>query len=105
MSHLTSAVMALLDDIEAFLQTHEISATSLGHQALGDRHFVRQLRMGRRVWPETQAKVREFMERHASAHGLPDTASLEQSSQGKAGGNFPADSSADDGARDLGAAA
>lgn len=54
--------MALLEDIEAFLERHEtVSATSLGDQALGDRHFVRQLRQGRRVWPETERKVREFM--------------------------------------------
>lgn len=51
----------LLDNIEAFLATHDISATALGDRALGDRHFVRQLRAGRRVWPETEAKVRRFM--------------------------------------------
>lgn len=62
MSHLIIAVMALLDDIEVFLEgNREISATSLGDRALGDRHFVRQLRNGRRVWPETEAKVRAFM--------------------------------------------
>lgn len=53
--------MNLLHDIEAFLEAQGISATSFGDQALGDRHFVRQLRAGRRVWPETEAKVRRFM--------------------------------------------
>lgn len=57
-----NAGMALLDDIEAFLLEHQdISPTALGDRALGDRHFVRQLRNGRRVWPETEAKVRQFM--------------------------------------------
>jgi hypothetical protein len=51
----------LLGDIEAFLGTHEMSPTMFGQQALGDRHFVKQLRKGRRVWPETESKVRNFM--------------------------------------------
>ena len=29
--------------------------------ALNDRPFVGQLENGRRVWPETEAKVRNFM--------------------------------------------
>jgi hypothetical protein len=53
--------MALLTDIESFLKVNTISATAFGSHALGDRHFVRQLRIGRRVWPETEAKVRHFM--------------------------------------------
>jgi hypothetical protein len=51
----------LLDDIEAFLTTHEMAPTRFGDDALGDRHFVKQLRTGRRVWPETEAKARRFM--------------------------------------------
>jgi hypothetical protein len=51
----------LLADIEAFLDAHGLSPTRFGHEALGDRHFVKQLRNGRRVWPETEAKVRNFM--------------------------------------------
>lgn len=61
--------MALLDDIEAFLEHHEdLSATALGDRALGDRHFVRQLRMGRRVWPETEDKIRAFMADHEASN-------------------------------------
>lgn len=51
----------LLSEIEAFLETHGMAPTRFGDEALGDRHFVRQLRSGRRVWPETEAKVRRFM--------------------------------------------
>lgn len=51
----------LLSDIEAFMETHSISRTRFGDLALGDRHFVKQLRNGRRCWPETEAKVRHFM--------------------------------------------
>lgn len=51
----------LLRDIERFLATHKMAPTRFGDGALGDRHFVRQLRDGRRVWPETEQKVRSFM--------------------------------------------
>lgn len=52
----------LLDDIEAFLERNpDVSPTRFGDEALSDRHLVRQLRAGRRVWPETEAKVRGFM--------------------------------------------
>jgi len=51
----------LLPEIELFLQATGIRPTAFGDQALGDRHFVRQLRAGRRCWPETEQKVRSFM--------------------------------------------
>ena len=51
----------LLQDVERFLIAQNIAATRFGDEALGDRHFVRQLREGRRVWPETEQKVRAFM--------------------------------------------
>jgi hypothetical protein len=51
----------LLSDIEAFMATHDMAPTRFGIEALADRHFVRQLRTGRRTWPETEAKVRRFM--------------------------------------------
>lgn len=46
-----------------------MSRSNFGEQALGDRHFVRQLGEGRRVWPETEEKVRAFM-----ANYTPDQA-------------------------------
>lgn len=52
---------SLIDDIEAFLTAHEMTPTAFGERALNDRHFVRQVRNGRRVWPETEEKVRKFM--------------------------------------------
>lgn len=51
----------LLADIEQFLTANGMAPTTLGDNALGDRHFVRQLRKGRRVWPETENRVRHFM--------------------------------------------
>jgi hypothetical protein len=58
----------LLQDIEAFLETHSatLSATAFGELAMNDRHLVRQMRGDggrppRRIWPETEAKIRRFM--------------------------------------------
>ena len=64
MSHLYSMTMStLLNDIETFLDTHKatISPTAFGDAAMNDRHLVRQLRNGRRLWPETEAKIKRFM--------------------------------------------
>lgn len=52
----------LLKTIEAFVRASEMSEITFGRKALSDPHFVRQLRNGRRVWPETEAKVRKFIE-------------------------------------------
>lgn len=51
----------LLSDIEAFLSAHKMSATRFGEAAMNDRHLVRTLRTGRRLWPETEEKVRRYM--------------------------------------------
>lgn len=56
----------LLEDVEDFLQRTGMAASALGAR-FGDRHFVRQLRGGRRVWPDTEAKVRAIMAEHESA--------------------------------------
>jgi hypothetical protein len=58
----------LLADIEAFLQTHSMAPTKFGEDALRDRRFVKQLRKGRRVWPETEAKARRFMATYRPAN-------------------------------------
>jgi hypothetical protein len=56
----------LLADIEAFCATHEIAESTFGRDAVNDWKFIGDLRGApgkrpRRVWPETEAKVRRFM--------------------------------------------
>lgn len=53
----------LLSDIDAFLDAHRMSPTAFGTAALSDKNFVRDLKAERprRVWPETERKVRRFM--------------------------------------------
>lgn len=53
--------MTLLDDIQTFCTTHGLSIWQFGELAVKDKAFVKQVRQGRRVWPETEAKVRRFI--------------------------------------------
>jgi len=48
-------------DVEDFLERNSMSPITFGREAMKDPHFVRDLRNGRRLWPETEAKVRCFM--------------------------------------------
>jgi hypothetical protein len=56
----------LSDDIAAFIQTHSMTDRQFGLAALNDPHLVANI-MGRkgsrprRLWPETEAKIRRFM--------------------------------------------
>jgi hypothetical protein len=52
---------SLLADIKAFCEAHDLKPTRFGELALNDKPFVAQLEAGRRLWPETEAKVRRFM--------------------------------------------
>lgn len=56
----------LLSEIEAFVATHKMAESTFGREALGDWRFIAELRgdngrRQRRIWPETEAKVRHFM--------------------------------------------
>lgn len=56
----------ILSDIEAFLEAHKMTEAKFGALAVNDWKFVRDLRgedrkAPRRLWPETEAKVRRFM--------------------------------------------
>lgn len=51
----------LLEEIETFIAGHDMRPSTFGHLARGDKHLVKQLRNGRRMWPETEAKIRQFM--------------------------------------------
>lgn len=51
----------ILTDIEAFLKAQAMTPTAFGRAALGDPRFVFQVRDGRRLWPQTERTVRDFM--------------------------------------------
>jgi hypothetical protein len=58
---------ALLPEIEAFLETHNMGAHRFGIAAMGDKHFIRDLKKGRRLFPETEKRARLFMATYRAA--------------------------------------
>lgn len=69
----------LLAAIDRFIEAAEISEITFGRKALGDPHFVKQLRHGRRLWPETEAKVRAFMQPDPEVSATADAPAASQS--------------------------
>lgn len=51
----------LIDEIDAFVDRHAMSPITFGRHAMKDPHFVRDLKNGRRLFRETEDRVREFM--------------------------------------------
>ncbi len=51
----------LIADVEAFLAAHDMAESTFGRLAVNDWKLVRDLRGKRRLWPETEAKIRRFM--------------------------------------------
>lgn len=57
----------LLKKIESFTAQSGMSEITFGRKAVRDPHFVRDVRKGRRLWPETEAKIRDFMATYEAA--------------------------------------
>ena len=51
----------LLDEIDTFVRFNQLSESAFGRLAVNDWKLLRQLRAGRRLWPDTEARVRSFM--------------------------------------------
>ncbi|MFC0204706.1 hypothetical protein [Novosphingobium soli] len=58
----------LLADIEAFVANAGMTEITFGRKAMSDPHFVRDIRNGRRLWPETEAKARDWMRGWSPEH-------------------------------------
>lgn len=50
-----------LEQIEQFILDHKMGASTFGLLAKNERHLVFELRKGRRMWPETEEKIKSFM--------------------------------------------
>ncbi|WP_260927422.1 hypothetical protein [Novosphingobium sp. 9] len=51
----------LLAEIEAFVADAGMSEITFGRRTMSDPHFVRDIRNGRRLWPETVDKLHKRM--------------------------------------------
>ncbi len=54
--------MLLLNRVEQFLKSHQMSPTQFGRRAVKDPHFVKDLRQGRCVGHRLAARVITFLE-------------------------------------------
>lgn len=69
----------ILAVIEAFVAEHQMAESTFGREALGDWRLIPELRgdggrRPRRLWPETEAKVRDFMAAYEPAPVKQDAA-------------------------------
>lgn len=51
----------IVPEIDSFLKVHKMAESYFGRKAANDWKLVRQLRAGRRLWPDTEARIRTFM--------------------------------------------
>lgn len=61
----------LVGEIDAFLKRTGMGPSYFGKKAVGNSEVVDRLKTGRRVWPETEKKLRQFI-----AENTPSTAPL-----------------------------
>ncbi len=57
----------VLSEIDTFLTQHRMADSTFGRLAVNDGKFLRRIRAGGRMWPETVARVRAFMQQHEAA--------------------------------------
>lgn len=55
----------LLHQIDRYMATHRIGEHRFGMLAARNGRLVERLRQGGRLWPDTEARVREFIARHS----------------------------------------
>ena len=51
----------VLREIEEFLIRHNMAASTFGRKCMNDSHLVYHMRDGRKIWPHTAEKIRQFM--------------------------------------------
>lgn len=52
---------SILKEVDGYLADSRITETTLGKKAVNDGKAIPRLRAGKRMWPETIQKLRDFM--------------------------------------------
>lgn len=63
----------LLHKIDAFLTATGMGDTYFGKKVVGNSELVKRLRANGRVWPETEQRVRDFIDLHTVALEVSQT--------------------------------
>lgn len=51
----------LIADIETFIAANDMAETYFGAKSIKNSKLLARLRAGRRIWPETEKAIRDFM--------------------------------------------
>lgn len=62
---------SLVEEIDAFLSKTGMGVSYFGKRAAKNSELVRRLKSGKRVWPHTEQKIRDFI----AANSSPEKAS------------------------------
>lgn len=68
----------LLPEIESFILRTGMGEAYFGQQAVGNCKLVSRLRLGKRVWPETEIRIRAWMEANKGYRGRSKARPVEQ---------------------------
>lgn len=68
---MSTSTEALLAEIEAFLNAHDMAPTNFGLEAVNDGHLVRDLRNGKDVTLSRADKIRAFIASYKKRKGGP----------------------------------
>ena len=59
----------ILPEIESFLSETGMGESYFGKKAVGNSELVDRLRNGRRIWPDTEERVRDFIQSQRQRDG------------------------------------
>lgn len=62
-------VETLLAEVDRYLEMTGLSPATLGKKAVNDGKCIDRLRGGKRAWPETVARIRQFMKDNPHLRG------------------------------------
>ena len=64
---MSSSTQTLLEQIDTFLSLTGMKKSNFGKYALNDPMLYSDLKRGRRLWADTEARIRSFMSTYARA--------------------------------------
>lgn len=63
----------LIEEIDAFLEKTKMGETYFGRKAARNTELVKRLKNGKRIWPETEQAVRDFISKNDPSVDAPSS--------------------------------
>lgn len=61
---MSNTTVKLIEEIRTFLNVTQMGKTYFGKKSIGNSELVNRLEKGGRIWPDTERRVREFMDNY-----------------------------------------